>query len=87
MNKVKVGIEQNLNNVIRYLKNNDVSVEVLENSNKRLKSTMKKYDAIVVSGTDVNLMGMQDIISNAKVINASGMSPEEIYTEIINTTK
>ena len=87
MGKVKVGIEQNLNNVIRHLEDNDIQVEILEGWKKESGRAMNKYDAVVVSGTDINLMGMQDTIGKTRVINASGMSPEEVYQEIINRPK
>lgn len=87
MGKLKVGVEPNLNNVKEYLENKDISVK--EFSSKKMGSswTMNRYDAVVVSGTDINIMGMQDAIGKARVIDASGMSPEEIYNEIINIQK
>ena len=87
MGKVKIGIERNLNNVIRYLEDNNIQVEVLEGSKKESRRAMNKFDAVVVSGTDINLMGMQDVIGKTRVINASGMSPEEVYEEIISRPK
>ncbi|HCJ57295.1 YkuS family protein [Lutispora sp.] len=87
MGKLKVGVEPNLNNVKEYLENKDISVK--EFSSKKMGSswTMNRYDAVVVSGTDINIMGMQDAIGKARVIDASGMSPEEIYNEIIDIQK
>lgn len=87
MGRIKVGIEQNLNNVIRHLEDNDMQVEILNDWNKESVRAINKYDAVVVSGTDINLMGMQDTIGKTRVINASGMSPEEVYREIISRPK
>lgn len=87
MSRVKVGIEGNLNNVIRYLKDNDVQVEVLEGSKKESARAINRYDALVVSGGDINLMGMQDIVGKTRVINDSGMSPKEVYEEIMSKPK
>ena len=49
--------------------------------------TMNRYDAVVVSGSDISIMGIQDAVGKAKIIDASGMTPEEIYNEIINIQK
>ncbi|MGI5999108.1 MAG: YkuS family protein [Lutispora sp.] len=49
--------------------------------------TMNRYDAVVVSGTDINIMGIQDVVGKAKVIDASGMTPQDVYNEIINIQK
>ncbi len=43
---------------------------------------MEDYDAIVVSGIDENLMGMQQISGRALIVDAAGKSPEEILDEI-----
>ena len=87
MGKIKVGVEPNLNNVKRYLEDNDINVKELNSKKMGSSWTMNRYDAVVVSGTDVNLMGMQDVIGKARVIDASGMSPQEIYNEIISMQK
>lgn len=40
------------------------------------------YDAVIVSGLDPNMMGMQDISGKAVVISAAGRKPEEIVAEL-----
>lgn len=42
----------------------------------------QNVDAVILSGSDENLMNMQDIVINAPVINAKGRSPEEIWEGI-----
>ncbi|MDD2510277.1 MAG: YkuS family protein [Syntrophomonas sp.] len=39
-------------------------------------------DAVVISGLDKNLMGMQDIVTIAPVIEARGKTPEEVWDSI-----
>ncbi|MGI6575109.1 MAG: YkuS family protein [bacterium] len=39
-------------------------------------------DAVVVSGQDENMLGMEIIDIQGPVINAEGLSPEEVYQEI-----
>ncbi|HOE58004.1 MAG TPA: YkuS family protein [Bacillota bacterium] len=79
----KVAIEKTLNNVRRYLESKDCSVELLDESNKESQSALNRFDAIVVTGLDSNLMGMQDIMTGTKVIDASGKTEGEIYDEVL----
>lgn len=78
----KVGVEKTLSNVKQYLEGKDCTVEILESSNKENKRALDKYDAIVVTGADTNLLGMQDTLTNTRVITAQGKNAEEIYNEI-----
>ena len=41
-----------------------------------------RVQAIVVNGLDDNLLGRQDIVARVPVINANGMTPEEVATEV-----
>lgn len=79
----KVAIEGALNNVKRYLESRDCSVEVLNSSNKESREALDRYDAIIVSGADSNLMGMTDTMTSARVINAHGKTEAEIYNEVV----
>lgn len=87
MKKLKVGIESNLSNVKKYLEENNINVKEFDSKKMGSSWTMNRYDAVVVSGSDINIMGIQDAVGKAKVIDASGMTPEEIYNEIINIQK
>lgn len=87
MKKIKVGIESNLSNVKKYLEENDINVKEFDSKKMGSSWTMNRYDAVVVSGSDINIMGIQDAVGKAKIIDASGMTPEEIYNEIINIQK
>lgn len=87
MKKIKVGIESNLSNVKKYLEENNINVKEFDSKKMGSSWTMNRYDAVVVSGSDINIMGIQDAVGKAKIIDASGMTPEEIYNEIINIQK
>lgn len=87
MGKIKVGVEQNLSNVKRYLEENDINVKEFDSKKMGSSWTMNRYDAVVVSGTDINIMGIQDVVGKAKVIDASGMTPQDVYNEIIDIQK
>lgn len=40
------------------------------------------YDAYIVTGMNSNFLGMGNTTSKAVVINASGLTPEQIVTEL-----
>jgi len=40
------------------------------------------YDAIVVTGMNNDFLGLQDTATGAPVIDATGMTPEEIHEQI-----
>lgn len=79
MNRV-VAIENNLNPVRDYLAAQGCQIIAVE----RVKET--KVDAVVLSGVDQNIMGIQDITTKAPVIDASGLSPEEVWNQIKSRT-
>lgn len=79
----KVGIEKTLSNVRRYLESRDCSIELLESHNKESRAALDKLDAIVVTGADSNFMGMEDVVTATRVINAQGKTEDEIYNEIV----
>lgn len=87
MGKIKVGVEADLSNVKRYLEDKDVNVKEFDSKKMGSSWTMNRYDAVVISGTDANVMGIQDAIGKAKVIDATGMTPEEVYNQIMNIQK
>jgi len=87
MGKIKVGVESSLTNIKRYLEENDINVKEFDSKKMGSAWTMNRYDAVVVSGTDVNIMGIQDAVGKAKVIDASGMTPQDVYNQIINIEK
>lgn len=43
---------------------------------------MKRADAVVITGMDQNMMGMEDIKTKVPVINAQGKSSEDIVKDI-----
>ncbi|MBO8158439.1 YkuS family protein [Thermosyntropha sp.] len=75
MNKT-IAVEDNLRAVKNYLVTKGCRLVDVEEANKH------KVDAVIISGCDENLMNMQDIVVHAPVINASGLSPEEIWQRI-----
>jgi hypothetical protein len=42
----------------------------------------RQADALIITGMDRNVMGMQDINVESLVIDASGRTPEEIFEKL-----
>ncbi len=75
--KKKIAVESQLSNVRDYLTNQGYDVVEFQH-NRELPGNLKNAAAIVTTGLDENLLGMHNIVTNAVVIEASGLSPEEI---------
>ena len=71
-----IAVEQNLSNVIDLLETEGYEVVALERAN------LEMVDAIVVSGADINLMNIQDTLTEVPVISAVGKSAQQILDEI-----
>lgn len=71
-----IAVEPNLSNVIELLETEGYEVVSLDQNN------LDGIDAIVVSGADVNLMNMQDTLTEVPVISAVGKSAAEILEEL-----
>lgn len=80
----RVAIEKALGNVANYLEQKNVNVEILDDYSKGRTKTLNRYDAIVVTGADENLMGIQDAVMKGQVINADGKTAEQVYNELID---
>lgn len=71
-----IAVEKNLSNLFEVLETEGYEVVPLDSAD------MDIVDAIVVSGADINLMNMQDIVTAVPVINAAGKSPDDILEEL-----
>mgnify|MGYP003595438624 CR=1 FL=1 len=71
-----IAVEQNLSNVIDLLETEGYEVVSLDRTN------LDTVDVIVVSGADVNLMNIQDTLTEVPVISAAGKTAQEILDEI-----
>lgn len=76
----KIAVEKSLKNVKTYLKNQGLNVADLETG----KTDLNSFDAVVVSGQDSNFLGDQTTNTKAAVINAKGMTVEDIYKQLNN---
>lgn len=78
----KIGVEKGLSNVVDYLTNEGYSVEVLSESIDDNIPKLGRYDAIVTAGYNTDMMGISDTETKAPVIDASGLTPQEVKSAI-----
>jgi hypothetical protein len=78
----KVAVESNLSNIQEYLSSKGCQVETLDAGQMKQGAGRSNYSAMVICGADENIMGMQAIQANCPVINAHGLTPEEVYNRI-----
>ncbi|WP_251553734.1 YkuS family protein [Neobacillus muris] len=69
----RVGVEQSLTNIQQALR--DKGHDVVE---LKQESDATNCDCCVITGMDSNVMGMQDTVTKAPVIDANGLSADEV---------
>jgi hypothetical protein len=77
--KGKIAIEPTLSNVKSYLSEIGYTVESM---NVNGTDNLIGYDAIVVTGLSKNLAGINDTNTKAAVINADGLTPQEVASQL-----
>lgn len=73
----KIGVEQSLTNIQQALR--DKGYDVVE---LKQESDANDCSCCVVTGLDSNVMGMHDTITKGPVIEASGLSAEEVCQQV-----
>lgn len=75
----KIGVEQSLGNVQQALRERGHDVVELKQ-----ESDAADCACCVISGLDSNMMGMQDTVTKASVIEANGLSADEVCSLVEN---
>jgi len=78
----KVGIEKGLGNIADYLTSEGYSIEVLSESIDNNIPKLRGLDAIVTAGYNTDMLGISDTETKAPVVNAKGLTPEEVKARI-----
>lgn len=73
----KIGVEQSLTNIQQVLREKGYDVVELKQ-----EADAKDCSCCVVTGLDSNVMGMQNVTTNASVIDANGLSAEEVCRQV-----
>jgi hypothetical protein len=79
--KRNIAVERNLTPVKYYLTGKGYNVDSID-INKEYTKGMDKYDAIVVTGMNSNFLGIQDTNTKAVVIEAKGLTSEQVFNEL-----
>ncbi|NLO39453.1 MAG: YkuS family protein [Ruminiclostridium sp.] len=77
----KIAVQKGLTPVQEYLEDQGYEVETVE-FDAFTQAQNEDYDAIVLTGMSSDFLGMQDTATGAPVIDATGMTPEEIFEQI-----
>lgn len=73
-----VAVEQGLSPVKQYLQQQGCEVVDMASDRKQQSGVC----AVVITGADKNLMGIQTVVNNVPVISADGLSPEDVYHRV-----
>jgi hypothetical protein len=77
----RIGVEQSLTNISEALR--EKGHEVID---LKQESDAQNCDCCVVSGIDSNVMGMQDTQMQGSVIEANGLSADEVCQQVEQRT-
>lgn len=77
-----IAVERDLSNISDYLKRQGYNIEEIDSHRKNVKDFIDGFDAVVVTGIDGDIMGIQDTMAKTSIIEAKGMSPQEVQREI-----
>ncbi|WP_121612218.1 YkuS family protein [Mesobacillus foraminis] len=73
----RVGVEQSLTNISEALREKGYDVVDLKKENDA-----QGCDCCIISGIDSNIMGMQDTVTQGSVIEANGLSADEVCRQV-----
>ncbi|MCG8499977.1 MAG: YkuS family protein [Firmicutes bacterium] len=82
----KIGIQPTLTPVKEFLNEKGYDVVTLRHGIRENIANGQQFDAIVVTGISENFLNMQDTVTDAVVIDASGLTPAEIENQIRTRT-
>ena len=73
-----IAVQKGLKPVVDYLSDAGYKVYEFDSGQRANRDFLDGFDAVVITGMDENIMGIQDTIDNVPFIEASGMTPEQI---------
>lgn len=82
----KIGIEKGLSTIADYLNSEGYSVEILGEDLQSNVTKCDNLDVIVTADYNTNMMGFSATSTKVPIINASGLTPEEIKNMIDQKT-
>ncbi|MDD3840326.1 MAG: YkuS family protein [Clostridia bacterium] len=83
-----IAIQKGLDPIKDYFEQKGYKIQEFENNPQNAIRNFDDYDnlgAIIITGSNENLLGMQDTLTKVPIINARGVSPEDIEKRINNS--
>lgn len=77
-----IAIQKDLTPIKNYLSEKGYNVKEFEGNAEFATKQFGDVDAIVVTGLEENVLGMENTSSKASIIDARGMKPEEVEQAI-----
>lgn len=81
-----IAVEHSLTPVMDLLSEKGYKVEDIDISSEYRKN-INRYDAVVITGINRDFLGVEDIVSKIPVIDADGLTAEQICHQVINSLK
>jgi DNA-binding response OmpR family regulator len=81
-----IAVESNLTPVAQYLSEKGYQVDEID-LGKEYTKNIDKYDAVVITGMNKDFLGVQDIVSKIPVIEAKGLTAEQVYNQLTSSLK
>ncbi|MGB9680200.1 MAG: YkuS family protein [Minisyncoccia bacterium] len=78
----RIAVQNQLFNVKKYLKIKGYDVLEIEDKELLNSKNLDQYDAVVISGINKDMLGIEDTSTKAPVIDATGMTPAEVENNL-----
>ena len=78
----KIAVQNGLNPIKDYLIDEGYTVKEFDNRKKNAGNFLNKYDAVIVTGENQSIMGIESTVSSTSIIDATGMTGEEVKKQI-----
>lgn len=82
----KVGVQKELSTIANYLSTQGYSVQILGEDLESSITKNSNLDVIVAGNYNTNMMGISDTFTQIPIINADGLTQEEIKNMIEKKT-
>ncbi|SHJ64394.1 YkuS family protein [Tepidibacter formicigenes] len=82
-----VGVEKELSSMKEYLKNQGYEIQLIDTNQKNDPNYLNTLDALVISGSSSNVMGIEDTSTKIPIIKANGMTSEDVKNALDRVLK
>lgn len=83
----KIAVQKGLNPIKDYLSGEGYTVKEFDNRKKNAGNFLDRYDVVIVTGENQDIMGVEETITSTPIIDATGLTGEEVKNEIERSNK